>query len=71
MGIIKTLFIGAFLFALGALIGGLVVSLPSVKNTFRKAPKGFSEREMMDNANLKDLSPASSDEEYSRVPDHL
>ena len=51
--------------------GFLLVSIPGIKNAFKKSVKRFSDKEMESAAKKHEYDFASSNEEYSRTPTHL
>jgi len=63
--------IGLASFVIGLVIGIMIVSAPKIKSCFRKRPKGFSEREMLENIRVKNMRPASSGDSYAETKTHL
>ena len=59
------------LFVMGFLTGGILVSIPSLRRALRRRDRGFTEEEMNQSLKMHELTPASSDDTYTYVPEHL
>lgn len=62
---------GAVAFVVMFLVGYVLASLRYYKVKLKKENKGFTSKEMADVTDYRNSKFASSNEEYSRVPDYF